>query len=177
LIHCPKLQLAIRRKCTTYVLRLDCRNTLCEENQITPAVTIDNFDHSRDFDQVVALWDIVFGYATAHNAPASAIEKKLAVNDGLFFVALSGDSVVGTVMTGYDGHRGWIYSLAVLPEHRRKGIASKLLSHAESRLAELGCMKINLQILSENEQVVGFYERHGYQVEPRTSMGKRLYSE
>lgn len=143
---------------------------------MTATIMIDNFDHSRDFDQVVALWNSVFGYATAHNEPALAIEKKIAMDDGLFFVALSGDSVVGTVMAGYDGHRGWIYSLAVLPEYRRRGIASKLLNHAESRLAELGCVKINLQVQSGNEQVVGFYERHGYQVEPRTSMGKRLYS-
>ena len=83
---------------------------------MVPAVTIDNFNRSRDFDQVFALWDIVFGYSTAHNAPSLAIEKQIAVNDKLFFVALSGASVVGTVIAGYDGHRGWIYSLGVLPQ-------------------------------------------------------------
>ncbi len=136
---------------------------------------INSFDRSRDFDQVAELWENVFGYGTAHNVPALAIEKKIAVDDGLFFVALTGDTVVGTVMAGYDGHRGWIYSLAVLPEHQRKGIGSRLLGHAESRLVDLGCVKINLQIVEGNKQVAGFYERHGYQVEPRTSMGKRLY--
>ena len=137
---------------------------------------VDRFDPSRDFDQVAALWQRVFAYDSPHNAPALAIEKKLAARDGLFFVARSGATVVGTVMAGYDGHRGWIYSLAVLPEHRRNSVGSSLLKHAESRLAELGCIKINLQIVDGNEQVVSFYERHGYQIEPRVSMGKRLWS-
>ena len=96
------------------------------------------------------------------------------MKDGLFFVARSGSLVVGTVMVGYDGHRGWIYSLAVLPEFQRKKIGSILLKTAESSLVELGCPKINLQIAEGNERVVSFYERHGYEVEPRTSMGKRL---
>lgn len=140
------------------------------------ATTIDGFESSRDFDQVAALWREVFGYDSPHNAPELVIEKKLEQRDGLFFVARLGQSVVGTVMVGYDGHRGWIYSLAVLPDQRGNGIGSRLLRHAEARLAELGCIKVNLQIVEGNEAAVGFYERHGFQVEPRISMGKRLRS-
>ena len=140
------------------------------------ATTIDRFDPSRDFDQVVALWQEVFAYDSPHNAPALVIENKLAQRDGLFFVARLGQSVVGTVMAGYDGHRGWIYSLAVLPVRRRNGSGSRLLRFAEARLAELGCIKVNLQIVEGNEAAVLFYERHGYETEPRISMGKRLLS-
>ena len=149
---------------------------LCYTFEMTPssAVTIDLFQRSRDLQQVVALWQRVFGYDSPHNAPELVIEKKLAQPDGLFLVARSGHTVVGTVMAGYDGHRGWIYSLAVLPERRGIGIGSRLLSSAEALLAELGCMKINLQVVEGNVGVVSFYERHGYKTEPRVSMGKLL---
>ncbi len=94
---------------------------------------------------VVELWKTVFGYETAHNTPSLAIVKKLAAADGLFFVTLSGHEVVGTVLAGYDDHRGWLYSVAVHPSHRRKCIGMNLVRHAEDALTARGCMKINLQ--------------------------------
>jgi ribosomal protein S18 acetylase RimI-like enzyme len=135
-------------------------------------------DYSNEHHRtaVIALWETVFGYETAHNTPALAIDKKLAVNDGLFFVALAGDEVVGTVLAGYDGHRGWLYSVAVHPAHRRRGLGARLVHHAESALIGRGCMKINLQIVSTNESVKTFYEALGYSTEPRISMGKRIKS-
>ena len=132
------------------------------------------FDNARHREQVIGLWDLVFGYGAAHNAPALVIDTKLAVADRLFFVAMDGHKVLGAVMAGYDGHRGWIYSLAVHPEHRKRGIGTQLLAFAEQRLSVRGCFKINLQIIEENEEVQGFYESNGYSVERRTSMGKRL---
>ena len=122
----------------------------------------------------MALWNQVFAYSEPHNRPELAIDKKLAVDDGLFFVALADNSVVGTVMAGYDGHRGWIYSLAVSPSHRRQGIGSQLVAAAEQALTAKGCVKINLQILMGNEAVTGFYESLGYAIEKRFSMGKRI---
>jgi len=124
--------------------------------------------------QVVTLWETVFGYEAAHNNPSLVIDKKVEVNDQLFFVAVAGVSVVGTIMAGYDGHRGWIYSVAVAPSHRRQGIGSRLVSHAEKALTDKGCMKINLQIIESNERVVAFYSSLGYSVEKRVSMGKRI---
>ena len=124
--------------------------------------------------QVVALWQQAFGYDTAHNVPSLAIDKKLAVNDGLFFVATDKKAVIGTILAGYDGHRGWLYSVAVHADYRRHGLGSSLVRHAEQALIGLGCMKINLQINSSNEAVVGFYEALGYGVEPRISMGKKI---
>lgn len=141
-------------------------------NRIVP------YDNELHRAAVVALWRAAFGYATAHNAPGVSIDRKLAVADGLFFVALdegAGDArVAGTVMAGYDGHRGWLYSVAVDPQRRGGGIGGALVAHAERALAALGCMKINLQITGGNEAAAAFYEALGYAVEPRVSMGKRI---
>ena len=123
---------------------------------------------------VVHLWETVFGYETAHNTPSLAIDKKLEAKDDLFFVALLDGEIVGTILAGYDGHRGWLYSVAVHPSHRQNGIGSALVRHAEQALTNRGCMKINLQIMSGNESVGGFYESLGYAVEKRVSMGKRI---
>ncbi|NNA56124.1 GNAT family acetyltransferase [Pseudomonas koreensis] len=135
-------------------------------------------DYSNEHHRipVMALWETVFGYETAHNTPSLAIDKKLAVEDGLFFVALAENDVVGTVLAGYDGHRGWLYSVAVHPAHRRKGLGAQLVNHAERALTLRGCMKINLQIVSTNESVKTFYESLGYSTEPRISMGKKVES-
>ena len=135
---------------------------------ITPFV---NADHRG---QVIALWESVFGYEAAHNEPGLVIDKKMIVDDGLFFVAIAEDAVVGTIMAGYDGHRGWIYSVAVPPSRRKLGIGSSLVRHAEGALLRKGCTKINLQIMEGNENVAAFYASLGYSVEKRVSMGKRL---
>jgi len=124
--------------------------------------------------QVIDLWKTVFGYEAAHNTPSLAIDKKLAVQDDLFFVAQDGNALVGTILAGYDGHRGWLYSVAVHPSHQGQGIGKALIAHAERALAQRGCMKINLQIVSSNESVSAFYKSIGYTVEPRISMGKLI---
>ena len=80
-------------------------------------------------------------------------------------------------MGGYDGHRGWIYSLAVAEADRRGGLGTALMREIERKLKALGCLKINLQVLPSNLEVVEFYERLGFSVEERVSMGKRLYDE
>jgi ribosomal protein S18 acetylase RimI-like enzyme len=136
--------------------------------------TIRGFEDGAHRAQVVELWERVFGYETAHNAPNLTIDKKVAVGDGLFFVAEVGEKVVGTVMAGYDGHRGWIYSVAVLPEYRNRGVGTQLMRHAEERLTLLGCLKINLQILNGNDGVQAFYQKLGYEPEQRISMGKKI---
>ncbi len=138
-------------------------------------IQIIEFNNSDHRDQVINLWQSVFGYEAAHNSPAVAIDKKIRNKDGLFFVAKKNKHVIGTVMAGYDGHRGWIYSIAIHPDHRKQKIGSELLSFTQNKLEELGCLKINLQILEDNEAVQGFYLSNGYSVEKRVSMGKKLY--
>lgn len=103
------------------------------------------------------------------------ISKKSEVDDGLLFVAENESGrMIGSVMCGYDGHRGWIYSLAVSPDDRRKGIGKQLMVHAEKALKARGCVKINLQIMEGNDEVESFYRNLGYITEPRISMGKRI---
>ncbi|MEZ6143996.1 MAG: hypothetical protein R3B91_00905 [Planctomycetaceae bacterium] len=80
-------------------------------------MTIKPFENAEHRGQVIALWQSVFGYESAHNEPGLVIDQKVAFDDRLFFVAVAEDAVVGTIMAGYDGHRGWIYSLAVAPNH------------------------------------------------------------
>jgi ribosomal protein S18 acetylase RimI-like enzyme len=136
--------------------------------------TILEYNDTTHRRQVIALWETVFGYEDSHNKPGLAIDMKLAAPDGLFFVAVVDDTVVGTVLAGYDGHRGWLYAVAVHPQHRKQGLGKALVRFAEQALTALGCLKINLQIISENASAAGFYESMGYAVEPRVSMGKKL---
>ncbi|XXJ21305.1 GNAT family acetyltransferase [Desulfovibrio caledoniensis] len=131
------------------------------------------YDDARHRERVMALWREVFGYLATYNDPAFAIDRKIAVDD-LFWVAEDGDDVLGTVMAGYDGHRGWIYSMAVAPDRRGQGLGSRLLDHALEALKQRGCVKVNLQILESNEAVRRFYEANGFTAEPRLSMGKVL---
>ncbi|RMU73954.1 putative acetyltransferase [Pseudomonas syringae pv. aptata] len=70
---------------------------------------------------VIQLWKTVFNDDMPHNRPDLSIDKKRAVDDHLFFVALADDQVVGTLLAGYDGHRGWLYSVAVDPQQRGNG--------------------------------------------------------
>jgi ribosomal protein S18 acetylase RimI-like enzyme len=121
------------------------------------------------------LWNEVLPDSAPHNDPATAIRKKLEVQPELFFVAESEGEVVGTVMGGYDGHRGWVYAVAVRPQQRRRGVGTALLQGVEAALAARGCLKVNLQVHTANPGAVAFYEKLGYGVEERVSMGKRLY--
>jgi ribosomal protein S18 acetylase RimI-like enzyme len=127
-----------------------------------------------DTEAVVALWREVFPDAPPHNDPRRDIERTLAVSPELFFVASTADGIVGTAMAGYDGHRGWVYYVAVHPGHRRQGVGAALMRAVEEALVKAGCGKLNLQVRSSNAGAVGFYKRLGYVVEDRVSMGKLL---
>ena len=124
--------------------------------------------------QVIALWESVFNYQTTHNKPDLVIDKKIDVDDQLFFVAVDGIAVVGTIMAGYDGHRGWINYLAVHPKQQRSGIGRRMMEEAERRLRAAGCPKINLQVRSTNTKVIEFYKKIGFKVDDVVSLGKRL---
>ena len=128
-----------------------------------------------DEQAVIALWREVLPPNAPHNDPATSIRNKLAVERDLFFIAEVQEAVVGTVMGGYDGHRGWIYSVAVSPAHRRGGVGSALLRRMEAALKARGCLKVNLQVRTSNVEVVAFYQQLGFAVEELISMGKRLY--
>lgn len=129
-----------------------------------------------DETAVVELWREVFPNAPTWNVPEADIARKLKVQRELFLVATVGSEIVGTVMGGYDGHRGWVYYVVVSPRHRRQGIGTALMKRVEEGLTRLECPKLNLQVRASNEEVVRFYKSLGYEVEERVSMGKRLVS-
>lgn len=131
----------------------------------------------QDSDQpaVIALWKELLYDSAQHNDPATSIRNKLVIERELLLVAELDGEVVGTVMGGYDGHRGWVYSVAVAPRCQRQGIGAALVRHLEAALVARGCLKINLQVRSTNAQVIAFYRQLGYDVEDRVSMGKRMY--
>jgi ribosomal protein S18 acetylase RimI-like enzyme len=129
---------------------------------------------AEHFADVSALWREAFPDDPPWNAAEVAIPAKLATQPELFLVALDRDRAVGSIMAGYDGHRGWLYAMAVRVTHRRRGIGAALVRAAEGRLHDLGCRKINLQVRATNRVVVEFYAGLGYAVEERVSLGKRL---
>jgi len=126
-----------------------------------------------DEDQLVALWERC-GLVAPPNVPADEIARKLGFQADLFFVAVEDERIVGSVMAGYEGHRGWINYLAVDPPHQRRGLGRRLMEHAEQRLLALGCPKINLQVRGSNRQAIEFYRSLGFEIEDRVSLGKRL---
>ncbi len=125
---------------------------------------------TQDRTSLIGLWQQVFPDDPPHNEPAYLIDAKLAVDD-LIFVAEAGSEIVGACMAGYDGHRGWLYALAVKPGYRRTRIGRELVNTAMQSLKMLGCIKVNLQIRASNTQVAAFYRSLGFNVEERLSMG------
>lgn len=123
-----------------------------------------------DRQSLIELWENVFPDDPPHNAPANVIAAKLAVDD-LIFVAESEGTLIGACIAGYDGHRGWLYAVAVLHDYRRNGTGAALVDRAMQSLKELGCIKVNLQIRATNTAVAAFYKSLGFVVE-RLSMGE-----
>src|SRR3954463_15054519 len=96
------------------------------------------------FSGVEALWNEAFPNDNAWNAAKTSIPEKLKVHPELLLVALESAAVIGSIMGGYDGHRGWIARAAVLKGSQRQGIGKALVREVERRLAALGCIKVNL---------------------------------
>ena len=127
-----------------------------------------------DRQDVIHLWETIFPGGAAWNKSEDVISTKRSTQPELFFVAVQDDRVVGTILAGFDGVRGWVHRLAVHPNQRRQGLASVLMRRAESDLKSIGCPKLNLQVRASNLEVLTFYESLGYTVEQRASLGKAL---
>ena len=123
-----------------------------------------------DRSDLIKLWHAVFPDDPFHNEPSKVIEAKLAI-DNLIFVAEHEGLIIGACMAGYDGHRGWLYAVAVCNEQRRSGVGSALVQHAIQALKVMGCIKVNLQIRATNTEVTTFYKSLGFVIEERLSMG------
>ncbi len=132
-------------------------------------------DHMRegDVDALVALWDAT-GLTRPWNDPRADIALARRGPHSTILVARDGEAVVGSVMVGHDGHRGWIYYLAVAPSHAKRGLGRGLSAVAEDWLRTRGVPKLMLLVRPENEAVRGFYGALGYVEEPRIVFSKRL---
>jgi ribosomal protein S18 acetylase RimI-like enzyme len=126
-----------------------------------------------DETAVIALWEKC-RLTRPWNDPRKDIARKLAVQPELFLVGVLGEAIVGTVMAGYEGHRGWVNYLAVSPEHQRRGLGKTLMREVEKRLMERGCPKLNVQVRAGNSEALQFYRRLGYAQDEAVALGKRL---
>ncbi|WP_295839588.1 GNAT family acetyltransferase [uncultured Microbacterium sp.] len=126
-----------------------------------------------DEDAVVALWEEA-GLTRPWNDPRADIHRKLRVQPELFLVAAEGDRVVGSVMAGYDGHRGWLYYLAAADSHRGRGIGRALVAEAERLLEHMGCPKVQLMVRPDNVAARGFYDALGYEPFDTWATGRRI---
>ena len=105
---------------------------------------------------VIQLWQQC-GLTRPWNDSQKDIARKLSQQPELFLVGRCDDEIVATVMAGFDGHRGWIYYLAVAPHQRRRSYGRQMLQAVEHLLIAKGCPKINLQICASNRETLSFY--------------------
>ena len=124
-----------------------------------------------DVEDVVALWDAC-GLTRPWNAPHDDIALARATPQSKIFVGMDNGEIVASVLCGNDGHRGWIYYLAVAPERQKDGLGREIMAHGEEWLRSLGVPKVELMIRPENDVVRQFYERIGYEVEDQIVMSR-----
>jgi ribosomal protein S18 acetylase RimI-like enzyme len=127
-------------------------------------ICIREYQHPADYQSVYSVWGSVGkGIHLSFSDQFEELEKLVQKSPGLFFVAEDGNRIIGTVMGGFDGRRGLIYHLAVLPEYQNLHIGTRLLARVEEALYKAGCLKIYLFIVPENMDRADFYEKRGYQ--------------
>jgi ribosomal protein S18 acetylase RimI-like enzyme len=126
-----------------------------------------------DETDIVGLWQVC-GLTRPWNPPAADIAFLRSSGHGEILLAEEAGEIAGSVMVGHDGHRGWVYYLAVLPAHRQRGLARRLMRAAEEWLAARGVRKCELMIRSTNEAAAGFYASLGYEREPVLVMSRWL---
>jgi ribosomal protein S18 acetylase RimI-like enzyme len=125
-------------------------------------------------DDAVALWH-ASGVTRPWNDPHADLRRALAGPASTILAAQDDDGVLlGTAMVGHDGHRGWLYYLAVQTEVRRTGLGRQLVDASERWLRERGVPKANLMVRTSNSSVVAFYEALGYEDGDVVVLGKFL---
>lgn len=129
-----------------------------------------------DAAAVVALWEAA-GLTRPWNDPAADFARALAAADSAVLVLRDGAALIGSVMVGYDGHRGWVYYLAVAPYRRRHGLGRTLMLAAKAWLRARGCPKIQLMVRTGNADALAFYDRLGLAPQDVVTLGRFLDSE
>lgn len=126
-----------------------------------------------DVDALIALWERC-GLTRPWNDPRADIVLAQRGPNSIILVGKADGALAATVMVGHDGHRGWLYYLAVAPERQGRGLGSRITQAAEEWLKLRGIRKVELMVRPENDKVQGFYAALGYSVEPRVLMTKWL---
>jgi ribosomal protein S18 acetylase RimI-like enzyme len=128
----------------------------------------------NDETDVVALWRDC-GLLVRHNDPGVDFRFARGKENSEILVGTGDDGqIVGTVMVGHDGHRGWVYYVAADPKRRTQGIGRAMMQAAEKWLTERDVPKLQLMVRETNAQVIAFYERIGFETVPRTVLQKWL---
>jgi putative acetyltransferase len=115
-----------------------------------------------DYDEVYALWAASEGIGLSSADSREAIGAFLQRNPGLAFVAVDGDIIVGAVICGTDGRRGYLHHLAVRSSHKRQGIGRHLAQACLNRLREQGIEKCHIFVYRENHSARQFWESIGW---------------
>ncbi|CAN5116359.1 GNAT family acetyltransferase [soil metagenome] len=128
---------------------------------------------AADAEAVIALWTVC-GLTRPWNDPGADFDLALKTTSATVLVAVAADGMAGAVMVGFDGHRGWVYYLAVDPAARRGGLGRALMQAAEVWLVEQGAPKLQLMVRADNAEALAFHEALGLEVQPVTVLGRRL---
>jgi len=128
----------------------------------------------EDIDSLVRLWTDC-RLTTAYNDPRKDVERWLATPETAAILVCDGsDGVIGSVVACHDGHRGWLYYLAVDPTLRQRGVGRRLVRAAEQWLAQRGIPKVQLMVRPTNAAVAAFYYAIGYGSTPRLTLARWL---
>ncbi len=134
-------------------------------------------DYQEDWQEAVMdLWQEC-QLTRPWNDPVIDIVRKQSDQLGKFVLLINGKDLVASMMIGYDGHRGSVNYLAVLPKYQNQGVGRKMMAYCEEYLSQLGCPKINICVRDSNIKVLEFYKVLGYEVDPVVILGKRLIAD
>ena len=116
----------------------------------------------KDYEDVYKLWRESDGLELSVADSKESITRFLERNPGMSFVARDGDLVVGAVLCGHDGRRGYIDQLAVLTSHRQQGIGRNLVARCLYNLIQTGIRKWHLFVLEDNNEAIAFWDKLGW---------------